>query len=572
MKLRLHYIFPVLICVILSAFLIGCDDLLEAASGSVSDGNGSGGGSGALDIPGGVGLTTASPSFNTRYVDGLTTEEYSGQPGMRISQLSQGEVNAAEITTQKTLGLWEDDKFHIEGFNTAFNGTYANAGFTDVSILYYNQPFAGDFKFSARVRILGVGGVSTGKGIHFGAYTPLEKPGADNPDKGILIEDGTGIRYPEFKPSQNSKGMGIFLRAEARPQFRLYYSSADNSTTAGTSQISDLIDLRLGKEYIYEITRSILPTAVHTPGSSPGANSQIEYKLAYGFKILDSKTGSPVRVHVNNTIGSLGFVQTLAIDAALHPVGGTSIAMHSALSTDPMTVYPGICISGSKAEISQIKVWTPVEDGGSGMDWDYGIPIYDPDDPSKIIGTYADGDDPIFKTPDTIPAYVPAESFNNPSFIPPKSVTVRNNENVFIWTSNTASSLNWTALANYNFKIQILPTVSPWYADENIRYEFFMITPEGADNPFSITGTDPYPEIPELPGREVYAQGIVSIDTDKIDPDATVSAQFKILARDLNLDIPGPDGIGSPDYSLLQTLPEYYFRIEVTRPELSLWP
>ena len=345
--------------------------------------------------------------------------------GMRVFVLSNLGANPWEVTTPYTLGLWPDDnKFHIMGMPS---GNFMMAGFDDALFLYYDKPFGptDTFRFSARIRILSVGGISTGKGVHVGAYSPNYAPYADeygsSPGTGKApLIDATGTsQIFSTGTATGSKGVGLFLRAEASPQFRLYYSSyPENTTAAGNMAISGVYDnntttppsrpsitlngLEVGKEYIYEITRGILPVNTTSP---PYISPQvIEYKMAYGFRLLDSKTYLPVAYHSDARIGSLstianqhtafgpgpgsGYLTTVAVDSEYHPFGG--IGIHPALREQ--NVFAGVCIPGSNVEVSQIKVWH-----NGDAQWDYrAIPNAD--------GTFTgSGDTPDFATPDTTP-------------------------------------------------------------------------------------------------------------------------------------------------------------------------
>ena len=559
----------------------------------MSDGGGGGGGAGADPVVPGSGgrkvseIKAENPDF-TKYND------KPGEPGMRIAAVTQLEAIGDDVTTQETLGLWGDNKFHIEGYGSTFNGTFANAGFTDAMILYYDQLMEGEFKISARIRIKRAGGVSTGKGINIGAYS--------NTDGGIV--DGV----PKWKAGQGSKGMGLFLRAEAQAQFRIYYSDQFASTTAGTSAVltPELMDVKLTKEYVYEVARvKIDPSkpedaiiTYHDGGANTaaGAIKKTSRNLMYTFKLMDSKTydsavyrpakplpnALPVQLPIatanyfpyggtwddagaftqspytasdlaNNTPN---FTTGIPIDSNRHPVGNTTIEMAQALRGP---VYPGISITGAVVEISQIKIWTSAEHGGNGMNWNYG----DENTPGS-------GDKPIFETPDTTPAYVPANTFelriepkkngNQPNFI-------KDGVNVFAW-NGTDSGAHWQGLKDNNYKMDIETAVTPTYADENIYYQLFPIgVPDpafiGNDGKVTISGDESRKQ--EVGGEKAYKKWTVSFDKEKIVPEATAGATFVLIARNLELDA-DEDIRKSPDYSLLQTLPEYRFRFEVTRP------
>ena len=548
-KFKAVFTAMIIITIVLFA---GCGETPAPPDDFSGSQNVGGGGEGAVPNVPGSGGRPVGAWLNKLY----NADPAAGKPGLRISALTQGEISAEELTTQKTLGLWEDNKFHIEGIGAQFNGGYQNAGFVDVLLLYYDQPFEEEFKISARVRINRAGGVSTSKGIHVGAYSNM---GRDP------IEDDDGNLIPNWFPQQGSKGIGLFLRAESRPQFRLYYSDQFASTTAGNSQLlSELIDLNINKEYIYEISRvkinPALPFSEEVETRWPNANTVLRTRNAqYEFKLLDSKTYLPV-VYRGNPPAAIA-LPVLPIDAPTHPVGGATIEMHPSVRG---SVYAGVCISASVAEISQIKIWTTAGHGGSGMNWDYRA-IANED--GSFTGA---GDEPLFKTPDTIPAYVPANSIL-PYLAPTKQPSDQYpNENVFIWSSlNTPAQ--WPALAAANYTITLNPRPSPDFADNEIHYQLFYI-PGTAHNAFldnsgkiRIQGAGSRQELLDDQSvviDEAYKSYTIQFDPDKINGGETITAQFLLVARDLNLD----SDKGTPNYSLLQTLPDYLFRVQITKP------
>jgi hypothetical protein len=148
---------------------------------------------------------------------------------MKVYALSKAEINKAEVTTPETLGMWGkagEIKYRIMGMPT---GGYMNAGFDDDVFLYYDKPFGPTetFRFSARIRILSVGGVSTGKGVHVGAYSPnYHSAPAEDLAGNPVTRTGSGlapVTDPVTGTSQvfntgtatGSQGVGLFLRAES---------------------------------------------------------------------------------------------------------------------------------------------------------------------------------------------------------------------------------------------------------------------------------------------------------------------------------------------------------------------
>ena len=544
------------------AFAAGCNAPIQGPGEIIKSGGSEGGGSGPIILPGGGGRTTID--LNTNY------NAAPGKNGMRIANISGSvEPNIEEITTPNTLGLWEDGKFHIEGFNSNFNGGFQNAGFNEVSVLYFDKSFEGEFKFSARVKVKRVGGVSTGKGVHFGAYSNMGRT------------DDAGDIYWQY--GQGSKGFGMFFRAEASPQFRLYYSDGGynpsgqpigSSTTAGTGAFGNtgnlLSALAIGKEYIYEVARVMITPA---PGAPPTSGNDTndgkpnwDSEMQYTYKILDSKTGVPVfsstRV-ITNAVTGASVDRSLPINSAAHP-WGTPVEMHDSLKR---AVYPGVCISGSSMEISQIKVW----DRGDAV-WDYTGGDRLADD-GTVTGT---GDKPLFWTPETIPAYVPAQNYaplgaepgGAGGVLPSTNPYNFYDTNVIIFYSRDLNILYETP---YNGSITIIPSVIPAWAEDTIFFEFYymglvpytdgIITIPSVYPAFNIAGDENTAvSVAGVEGK-TYGKGIISVETAGMVPGQKTVGKFKIVARDLTLDAQK----NADDYSLLQTLPEYYFLVEINR-------
>lgn len=606
------------ITIILITVFFGCDEILTPPGEFSGSQNTGGNGGGSTTVVPGSGGRTIGPWLDQSY----NADPSAGKPGMRISALTQGDVNPEELTTQKTLGLWEDGKFHIEGIGAQFGGGFQNAGFVDVLLLYYDQPFEEEFKISARIRVRRTNGVSTSKGIHFGSYAPRL-------DREPTITDNDGVTVPNWGANQDSKGFGLFLRAESMPQFRLYYSDQYASTTAGNASLlnPDLLNVTLTKEYIYEVARLKIDRAL--PFSEDNAY--------YEYQLLDSKTylpvvyrGTPGRpvaltpaattsqpdqmvrtitnppVVKNPTVPAPAITATdptadgqylgynipiggLKLTAEKHPVGGASIQINPAVRGK---VYAGICISASVAEISQIKIWESTDDNPRQMEWNYLIK----DDEGNAVGS---GDEPLFKTPDTIPAYVPANFITYPNqrdasrpltrVEPSKAPTVDVNDDpiflngahVYRWSSQSTpgqwgSSSGGLVAANYT--IRIIPYPSPNFAHSAIHYQIFSVgTVHPAfiknDGKLNVFG-DNKQELLDKQGivipwhDEAFKVWNIRFDPDKIVSGETVIVQFKLVARDLELDVPSHENYkgNAPEYSQLQTLPEYYFNLQITKP------
>jgi len=552
---------------VLIIMLGGCgDSLVSPKDFSGESGEGGGGGGLSMIVPGSGGKTIADLNLDQTLnsvpcacVGECVDVSVCGRKyGMRIAALTQVDVNKEEITTQQTLGLWEDGKFRIVGFGTGFNGGFQNAGFVDALILYYDQPFEEEFKISARIRINRTGGVSTSKGVHVGAYSNMDR----EPEE----EDGKWI--PAWGANQFSKGLGMFFRAESAPQFRMYYSDAPGtSTTAGTGpMLPALLDLQLRKEYIYEVAR------VKINASEPYSVDNARYT----FQLLDSKTYLPVVWTTANPPQPVP-MPSLNLNATHHPVGNTFVQKHESLKGK---VYAGVCLPGTVAEVSQVKIWTSTDNGGNGMAWTYGV--WDAD--RNLIGP-GFGDEPIFSTPDTIPAYVPANYIALPkeddegtvtesrgTVLPTKRSKLVDSENVFIF-DNRGIGTQWGGLVMQGYTITIIPAVDPGFAHEEIHFELFPMetlhkafTDTANGNRARIAGSGGGQELRDGDGalvNETFKEWKISFNPDDIESGETVSARFKLVARDLELD---RDHMDDPDYSQLQTLPEYSFRIQITKP------
>ena len=522
---------------------------------------------GPVVIPGTGGKTTEDITLDKSY------NAAPGKNGMRLVMITQADgYDTTAITTEEVLGLFPDGKFNIESYTTGFGDGFRNQGFVDVILLYFDKLFEPDepFKISARIRMKRAGGVSTSKGIHFGAYS--NKTSQDEGGNWIdRIPPVAGV--PQWGPNQQSKGVGMFFRAEASANFRMYYSCNLNSTTAAMGpMLVELAGLSLTREYIYELSRTAGPNA------------------SYRFKLLDSKTYLPVvyRGMGNPPVPTPFQPPDLRLDSTVHPVSPTTaIGLHPSLRYG---VYPGICIAASAAEISQIKIWddadavytpTGTSDANPWKDatssWNYANYRMsgDMDDPTAHVERWdaataawvpePGAKKPIFWTPDTTPAYVPARFIagpsgsGNPGFNPSMGPLEGESENVFRYAGT------YNELVGTYGAIRVTPGRSPTYAEETIFFEFFPV----GNNNHPAFGTskdygDPAFVQQTSAERNTYSRGLINVNLNAITPGSMAQGWFKIVARDLTLDT--PEMINSPDYPLLQTLPEYYFRIDILKP------
>ncbi|MCL2804616.1 MAG: hypothetical protein FWD26_01585 [Treponema sp.] len=562
---------------IFTAIIFGCTDTLTPPGMAENQATGDGGGSGGpVVIPGSGGKTTDTLELNKAYNAGP------GKPGMRLVMITQAEsFDTSEITTTPALGLWEDDKFHIQGFTTGFGDGFRNQGFVDVAVLYYDQIFEDgeEFTISARIKIKRAGGVSTSKGVHFGAYTNRTLQDA----QGNWVERIPSIVTPEgeviqqWGPNQHTKGLGMFMRAEPSANYRMYYSCSLNSTTAATRpMLPELDGLSLTREYIYVLSRHYSTPAFNT-ATTPASPTPATLPT-YTFKLLDSKTYTSA-VRRGLTLDNV-YPPPLGLASTVHPVDGTTqISMHPSLRYG---VYPGICIAASSVEISQIKVW---DKALTDAEWNFALHYMsgDMDDLSAAVAVQDNTSGvlasaarkPIFWTPDTIPAYVPARYIrNHPTFAPALNPVGGLRENVFRY----AGTYNELVIAGGN--IRITPTREPDFSENTIYYEFFPVSAEN-HTAFSFVGGDPTGTVftfdiwdgeKDIHGNDIlktkstHSRGLINVNLDAITPGTTANGWFKIVGRDLTLETEAIKT--SPDYSLLQTLPEYYFKVEVVKPSL----
>jgi len=571
----------------------GCSEALKALAGSEigSQGGEEGEGGENTPVPGGGALTVGEliKGQNGGYKGKDDDGNILGTPGMRLFVLNKSDVDPTMVTTPATLGMWpKDKKFHLMGMST---GGYMNAGFEDDLFLYYDKPFAKDetFRFSARVRVTTAHGVSTGKGVHVGAYSPSYLPYEDDNGKSpgtgkAPLVDASGVSQVfNTGGASGSKGVGLFLRAEATPQFRLYYSSfPDGSTTAGnrvpsgvydnltTNPVSrpniNLTDLKVGKEYIYEITRAVLPVVVNMETATNEASQIIQNKMAYGFRLLDSKTYLPVAYNSNSVIGSLtathninhgsnpgsGYLVTVAVDSDFHPFG-TPVRIHPALREQE--VFAGVCVPGSNVEVSEIKIWYGYDNDTMIKGWTY-RDAQDGDGIWSGGSTLGYSFTPKFETPYTTPAYVPANTiaYVDVTGLPdPIRRPTNGGDAVLEYTAAL-----WPQISTNNYRLTITPVKDPDFAEAEIRYQIFDLTPSPM---LSWIKNDPY----TVPGVNDTAYSTFTVVFDSTQPNGTkMMGRYKIVARDLNLDVPGPDGRGAPDYSQKQTLPEFYLTVMAT--------
>jgi hypothetical protein len=306
----------------------GCEEYKSVASGSsVISG---GGADDALYVPGGEGRTTDDLVFDENF---------------RIFSMDTG-INPEEVTTQETLGRWDDGKYHIQGLSYLGTSSLSASGFVDGLFVYWNKPLTGDYKITARVRMTAVQGFSTSKGIQFGVFVPGNAPAANGDQVFSGASRAFGILFRSSIGSSNPLG-----------EIRFYYATDSGSVnfTAGTSSATGGSQIIYGisykTEYILEMSRN---------------------SLGYTLAVKNSKTGDLIPQAAGESYNNPHTV--------LETASGTS-ALHPSVKYG-RPVYAGFALMGCSAELSQIKIWDNADGTG----------------------------DPVFSTPDTTPAYVPVET------------------------------------------------------------------------------------------------------------------------------------------------------------------
>ena len=454
----------------------GCGDSLTPVIGNTTGGSESGN---VLIVPGG---------------GGKTTEDLIREEGMEYGDFNKlilfhqmDDIDPEIVTTQDTLGMWDDYKFNIQGLSYQSTSNLNSEGFTDVVFLYYNEPITGPFKLSARVRMTAIQNNATSKGIQMGAFVPSDPPNSRGEQVLGTRSHTAGIQFRTSTGSSSPLG-----------EVRFYYNNsnigfhAGASTSGGTGE-QILFNTSWKTEYILEVSRDV--------------NSN------YTYTVKNSKTG----VIVPNTIRP-----------ANNPWTQPRVPENSAQTLWPTLetgkpVFAGFVLMGSSAEISQITIWDNAEGAGN----------------------------PIFKTRDSEPAYVPVERFTL-TFSPSAAQTPGNPPG---YTFTRTQAANGITLTPANFY--------PEWAD-NRRVEWFMesctvdgaVTISGHGDPFTVSGLF---EKDGVTLRKTWPQGRITGNSTLIAEAGGARAVIKAVSRDLELD--NFSGEPSADYSLMQTLAQFRFEV-----------
>jgi hypothetical protein len=472
-------------------------------------------------IPEQSGSAGSVPGSTTLQVSELDKDSLIKNPSdpasYRLRIFSQSnDIEADIVTTPETFGLWPDKKLHVQG-NVVATGSLDSNGFTDTVFIYYDKPLAGDFKFSARVRMTANAGTSTAKGVYIGAHASHTENG-DPVGKftkaaGMLFRTSNGSGSPaavRFYYQFNSPGV-------SDPAFdrNIDWHAGQN----GSEEMMTNQDWR--REYIFEVARK---------GD--------EYML----DILNSKT------FASESSNFSMIPVTLPKPNLLHPalIGGNE-------------VFAGITLAGTSAEISQIRIWEVAE------------PVWDYEKDDLEEEQDAGADIPIFMTPRSDPAYVPATHIivEHPRLAPDLVVSDGRIINLIAYQSSQLPGSG---------EIIITPSLAPAWRDDNIFFQWFQtevihpVSPAPTKDIFTIEGYGTPVTVHDEDGTllgTTYPQGLIKVDWDYIDSLATnsgagrvITGRFLIVARDLNLDKAKMKA--RLDWPLLQTLPEYYFEVRIT--------
>jgi hypothetical protein len=454
---------------------------------------------------------------------GRTTDDLEFDEDLRCYSMDNS-IDDQVVTTQETLGRWKEgkdkDKYAVQGLSYLSTSSMNADGFADVFFVYYNKAIDGPFKISARVRMTAINSNTTSKGVQFGAFAPLNQQEADGGQKFTNVSRSAGIQVRTGIAANNPVG-----------EVRYYYAKdgarIDNhagSSSTGGDQI--LINTNWKTEYILEVSRD--------------SNSN------YRFAVLNSKTGDVVPYAPNAPPKPPNNPRTIApepVEATSTTLGNNAFLHESLKHGQP--VFPGMALMGSSAEISQIKIWD----------------IFNPDPDGSD-----DAEHLLFSTPSTEPAYVPVEQLTGLVFAPAKTRQPNSNPPLFKYTFSEISANGITLTTNASSFV-------PAWAD-NYYLEWFIesctvndavltdprqfpVNIAGNGTPKTVTGV--FEDDGETL-KNTWLSGKITVDGSKM-PTGTASVVCKAVSRDLDLD----SGVLPPNYSLLQTLAEYRFVIEVAR-------
>lgn len=354
--MNIKYLLGAIIITGAFCLLAGCAETFEPNDVTLSVDGGSGGGNGddgdgeENDLIVDDGLTLYNMPggiFDLEEGTFMTPETF----GRRPAESDGGDV-ALDADARKR------GKYLIDG-PLVSTSKLDSGGFTDVQFIHYKEPLEGEFTLRARVLMTVKAGDSSSKGFFFGAFTGTSalKAGTEEVDH---VEFATG-----------EKGAGLLFRTNdtadgnsaGGPAIRPYFKDASSSAgtwSTGPTRTSDAGNSRPeywlnARQPTYKQER-ILEVVRQQANRVASDNSNRE--VAFIFRIYDSKTGAMLNE---------AFLDTASVNEGV--LLGQS-------------VYVGIALLGSSVEFSEISIWDNKDKTG----------------------------DPLFKTPETEPAYVAVES------------------------------------------------------------------------------------------------------------------------------------------------------------------
>jgi hypothetical protein len=352
----------------------------------------------------------------------------------RIPLLSEGGTLVEGDEEGRLLG-----KYLIRGPSAVSTSKLDSGGFTDVAFLYYNEPLAGEFTLRARVLITAKAGDSSSKGYFFGAFTgePILEGGVvtDYKDVPGTTSLGAGILYRTNDTADNNSGgpsmrpyFKEFVNEGASPPGGWSTGPSQSSAESG-SRIENWMNFRQPgwrQERIIEVSRE---NRMRT------GNDGKEHTSVFVLKVYNSKSEDLLET---------AYIYDNSINSNL-------------LVGNP--VYAGIALLGTSVEFSEMSLWDNADKSG----------------------------EPIFKTPETTPAYVAVDSVK---------IAVSRNGGITTSASYATSSLfancgkyTVSSVADGQARPISLSTVmAPTYADN--PFVDWSIEFDNADGKITVVPTD----------------------------------------------------------------------------------
>ena len=428
------------------------------------------------------------------------------------------DLDPEEATTTETFGLWEDNKFHVEGYALG-SGKLDSTGWADVCFLYYHRLFENneDFTISVRVRLTSVQSLSSAKGVYICALAPENAEEVRNGAQPLIAPStpaiGTLVRS-SYTGGATTAGIVPYRRTSA------------NTWDARTSDyLRQGPDSHWKTEYIYVLSRS---------------------STDYYFMLMNSKTGELISSYsVKLNISGADAFNTVTQSGS--PASPGTAGLHNDIKPGGKPLLLGVALLGSTAEISNIRIWNSAVTGASASV--YSEPSAEPEWASpEAKAAYVTVD--TMRIKDTVPATTAAKPPHpNPTNISPPPPAYYPYDFQFTYATATISAGGG--------KIVLIPEFVPVSAD-NLWVEWIMLP--GSGEGFSITGIVPTiiqgDGITGLEGKPYtgFTRGEITV------PAAGGKAYFLGYSYDPRLD---EEEMKGSDYPLKQTMAEYRFSVNV---------